>query len=62
MEIQCTRTMPMRARSSESASPDRAPALHVPVLVREALDFLNVRPDGIYIDATLGAGGTRKRF
>ncbi|MGO8788666.1 MAG: 16S rRNA (cytosine(1402)-N(4))-methyltransferase RsmH [Terriglobia bacterium] len=30
---------------------------HVPVLVREALDFLSVRPDGIYIDATLGAGG-----
>ena len=31
--------------------------LHVPVLVREALEFLNVRPDGIYIDATLGGGG-----
>ncbi|MGO8814685.1 MAG: 16S rRNA (cytosine(1402)-N(4))-methyltransferase RsmH [Terriglobia bacterium] len=31
--------------------------LHVPVLVREALEFLNVQPDGIYIDATLGGGG-----
>jgi 16S rRNA (cytosine1402-N4)-methyltransferase len=31
--------------------------MHVPVLVREALEFLNVRSDGIYIDATLGAGG-----
>ena len=31
--------------------------MHVPVLLREALEFLNVRPDGIYIDATLGAGG-----
>jgi 16S rRNA (cytosine1402-N4)-methyltransferase len=30
---------------------------HIPVLVRESLDFLNVRPDGFYIDATLGAGG-----
>ena len=30
---------------------------HVPVLLREALDSLAVRPDGIYIDATLGAGG-----
>lgn len=30
---------------------------HVPVLVREVIEFLNVRPDGIYIDATLGAGG-----
>jgi 16S rRNA (cytosine1402-N4)-methyltransferase len=25
--------------------------------VRETVDFLNVRPEGIYIDATLGAGG-----
>jgi 16S rRNA (cytosine1402-N4)-methyltransferase len=31
--------------------------MHVPVLLREALEFLNVRTDGIYIDATLGAGG-----
>lgn len=31
--------------------------LHVPVLAREVLDFLDVRPDGIYIDATLGGGG-----
>ncbi len=31
--------------------------LHVPVLVRETIEFLNVRPEGIYIDATLGGGG-----
>ena len=30
---------------------------HVPVLLREAIEFLNVQPDGYYIDATLGAGG-----
>jgi 16S rRNA (cytosine1402-N4)-methyltransferase len=30
---------------------------HVPVLWREAIQFLNVQPDGFYIDATLGAGG-----
>jgi 16S rRNA (cytosine1402-N4)-methyltransferase len=30
---------------------------HIPVLVRETIDFLNVRPEGNYIDATLGAGG-----
>ncbi len=31
--------------------------MHQPVLVREALEFLKVEPDGTYIDATLGAGG-----
>ena len=31
--------------------------MHRPVLLREALEFLNVQANGIYIDATLGAGG-----
>ena len=31
--------------------------LHVPVLVEEAIDFLNVRRGGTYIDATVGLGG-----
>jgi 16S rRNA (cytosine1402-N4)-methyltransferase len=31
--------------------------LHVPVLVKEAIDFLNVRRGGTYIDATVGLGG-----
>jgi len=30
---------------------------HVPVLLQEAIEFLDVRPTGIYIDCTLGAGG-----
>lgn len=30
---------------------------HVSVLLRETVDLLNVRPEGIYCDATLGRGG-----
>jgi 16S rRNA (cytosine1402-N4)-methyltransferase len=30
---------------------------HIPVLYRPALDFMEIRPDGIYVDATFGAGG-----
>ncbi len=30
---------------------------HVPVLVEEAISFLNCRPHGCYVDATLGTGG-----
>ena len=33
------------------------PALHIPVLGRPALRFLNVHDGGVYIDATFGAGG-----
>jgi 16S rRNA (cytosine1402-N4)-methyltransferase len=32
-------------------------AIHVPVLLKEAIDFLNVRRGGTYIDATVGLGG-----
>jgi 16S rRNA (cytosine1402-N4)-methyltransferase len=30
---------------------------HIPVLAREAVDALAIRPDGVYVDATFGAGG-----
>ncbi|MGB2679436.1 MAG: 16S rRNA (cytosine(1402)-N(4))-methyltransferase RsmH [Candidatus Acidiferrum sp.] len=32
-------------------------APHLPVLLGEVLEWLRIRPDGIYVDATLGAGG-----
>lgn len=30
---------------------------HVPVLYEECMDNLNIKPDGIYVDGTLGGGG-----
>ena len=30
---------------------------HISVLLYETVDGLNVKPDGIYVDATLGGGG-----
>ncbi len=30
---------------------------HVPVLLEEAVDALNIKPDGVYVDATFGRGG-----
>ena len=34
-----------------------AASQHVPVLLEEALQYLNVRPGGTFVDATLGLGG-----
>ena len=30
---------------------------HVPVLLEECIDGLNINPDGIYVDGTLGGAG-----
>jgi 16S rRNA (cytosine1402-N4)-methyltransferase len=31
--------------------------MHIPVMVDEALEYLAIRPDGVYVDATAGLGG-----
>ena len=36
---------------------ERNEAPHTPVMLQEVLEWLRIRPEGIYIDATLGAGG-----
>jgi len=35
---------------------------HISVMPKEVVDFLNIKPSGTYIDATLGAGGHSKQI
>jgi 16S rRNA (cytosine1402-N4)-methyltransferase len=35
---------------------------HTPVLLEESIDLLKIKPDGKYIDATLGGGGHSERI
>ena len=34
-----------------------SPTAHVTVLLNEAVDALNIKPTGIYVDGTFGRGG-----
>lgn len=34
-----------------------ATTYHVPVLLKESVDGLNIKPDGVYVDVTFGGGG-----
>jgi 16S rRNA (cytosine1402-N4)-methyltransferase len=47
----------MTAGSGGSRAVAGGPAPHIPVLGRPAVDLLNIRAGGVYVDATFGAGG-----
>jgi len=34
--------------------------IHIPVLFNETIESLNIKPNGIYIDGTMGGGARRK--
>ena len=39
-----------------------AETYHVPVLLKESVDGLDIKPDGVYIDVTIGGGGHSKEI
>lgn len=53
----------MTARSKRSFAPEAGgPARHVPVLLKEVLDFLAPGPGDVVVDGTFGAGGYSRAF
>ena len=48
-------------KNSQATSTDKPRSLpHVPVLLKEVISGLNIKPDGIYVDLTLGRAGHAK--
>lgn len=41
----------------EQKMKDNGSAYHVPVLLNEAVEALNIQPNGVYVDCTFGGGG-----
>ena len=39
-----------------------ADTYHVPVLLQESIDGLDIKPDGVYVDVTFGGGGHSKEI
>lgn len=46
----------IQERDTEAALPDSG-GIHIPVLLEAALHVLRIRPDGVYVDGTLGRAG-----
>ncbi len=47
----------MGKKQKEKIEIQEIPFSHVPVLFDECIEYLNIKPDGIYVDGTLGGGG-----
>src|SRR4051812_46757855 len=51
----------MKRKTDDSESTEHSnPSYHVPVLLREAVEGLNIQPWGVYVDCTFGGGGHSK--
>ncbi|MEO6228940.1 MAG: 16S rRNA (cytosine(1402)-N(4))-methyltransferase RsmH [Ferruginibacter sp.] len=44
------------------SSEDKSAGYHIPVLLNESIEGLNIKPNGIYVDCTFGGGGHSKEI
>jgi len=51
-----------KQRDDKSFTENPTSSYHVPVLLLETIEGLNIRPDGIYVDCTFGGGGHAKEI
>jgi 16S rRNA (cytosine1402-N4)-methyltransferase len=43
--------------AEQDANEEQADVYHIPVMLMEAVDAMNIQPDGVYVDCTFGGGG-----
>jgi 16S rRNA C1402 N4-methylase RsmH len=43
--------------TGQDASGEESSGYHIPVLLKETIEGLNIVPDGIYVDCTMGGAG-----
>ena len=51
--------MSLQTKSSFNVkqSDSKSKEFHVPVMIKEVIEYLNIQENGIYVDGTLGSGG-----
>jgi 16S rRNA (cytosine1402-N4)-methyltransferase len=47
----------MAGESNKRHQPNDSDAYHIPVLLKESIDLLEIQPSGTYVDCTFGGGG-----
>lgn len=57
VNCQTSKDLAMDDAYAASGEWDAHNAYHIPVLLNEAIRLLQIKPDGIYVDCTLGGGG-----